>query len=140
MAPGRAAGSRASSDFRIVIELVVPDDIKSCAVVDLIEGRADRIGGGVTGTSATRLQRRRLAAGKDVLLAGQLVILHRAAELAAWLGARGASGERGGVELEDQPPGNGMSLGQQGRGAAARRSATAAGRRRASTRGSAAAG
>src|ERR1035438_1269404 len=97
---------------RIAIELVVPDDIEQLALVNLIERRAERIGGGIAGTSATLFQRAVLAAGKSELLAEILVFLYRPAEQARPLGGTSARGERLGIELEDEPPVDGLTIGQ----------------------------
>src|SRR5258707_12778021 len=103
MPPGRPALLRASGDLGIVVKLVVPDDVKVVAVIDLIECSSDRIVGRVAGAAAAFHQRRVFAAGDDILLAEALIGLDVAPEEALPL-LPAAGGERSGIELEYKPP------------------------------------
>src|SRR5262245_55292819 len=104
MSPWRAALLGAAGNFRIVVELVVPDHVVERAVVDLVERRADRVRDGVAGAPGPRLQGLVGAAGEGELLAPLLVALHAAAEDAGLLGVGTAMRKRLGVELEHEPP------------------------------------
>src|ERR1019366_1922970 len=105
-------GRRGLARNRIAVELSVPDDIEQLALVNLIERGAKGIGGGVAHASAALFQRAVLAAGKDELLAEILVRLYRPAEQAGPLSGTSAGVESLGIELEDEPPVDGLAIGQ----------------------------
>ena len=106
------ARRRGLAGNRIAVELIVPDDIKQLAIVDLIERGAERIGGGIADASAALFQRAVLAAGKSELLAEILLFLYGPAEQACPLSGASARGKRLGIELEDELPVDGLTIGQ----------------------------
>src|ERR1043166_9623646 len=105
MRPGRLAERRALAgrDVGIVVELVVPQNVEVLAVVDLVEGGAERVARRVAEAELAFLQR--LLAGREhVLLAERLVLLHLAAERTRALRGPRARRKGLGVELEGEPP------------------------------------
>src|ERR1039457_4097586 len=107
--PGRPGLAR----NRVAVKLIVPDDIKQLAIVNLIERGAERIGGGIADASATLFQRAVLAAGKSELLAEILVFLYGPAEQACPLSGASARGKRLGIKFENEPPVDGLTIGQK---------------------------
>src|SRR2546425_9901767 len=113
MSPRRAAAFRASRDFRVVIELIIPDEIVEPVLVDLIERRPYRIRRRLTSAAAALLQGWLLGACIDELLT-------KASRVGLDLAAKGArariaatAGKRCRIELEDEPPVHRLPLGQE---------------------------
>ena len=69
MAPRCAAFLGAPGNLGVVVKLVVPDHIVEGTVINLVEGGAQRVGGGVAHAIAAQLQDVVLAAGIGKLLA-----------------------------------------------------------------------
>src|SRR6266567_2293140 len=96
--------SVAAFNIGVVIELVIPENVKIRCIVNLTESSTDGITGGVSETKPPLFQRGTLG-GVDVLLAEALgVVLHVAAERTLPFCARCAGRKRFCVELEDKPP------------------------------------
>src|SRR6266700_4636071 len=68
MTPRRATTVAATSDLRILIKLIVPDDVGKSTVVDFFKGRTDWIAISVAEAIASLLEGRRLTTCKDELL------------------------------------------------------------------------
>src|SRR5260370_32278785 len=98
MARGRELGLD-----RITIKLIVPDHVKELAVVYLVEGGAQRIGGRIAGTPSTLPKSAIGAAGKRELLAEAPIRLNGATKGACPLSA--AALRKGlCIEFEYEPP------------------------------------
>ena len=65
---------------RIVVELVIPDDVIGGAVIDTVERRAKRVIHAIARTANAGLKRGVFTAGKDILLAELVVFLHFSSE------------------------------------------------------------
>src|SRR5438105_7416058 len=89
---------------RIVVELVIPDDVIGGAVIDTVERRAERVIHAIARTANAGLKRGVFTAGKDILLAELVVFLHFSSEEARPLSGTRAGGEGGCVEFEHEPP------------------------------------
>src|SRR5215467_5561752 len=113
MRPRRLAVAIAvdAGQFGIFVKLVVPDDVVIRAVVDLIEGGADRIAGRVADTGLPYPKRLGVAVGRDELLTELrlpvpllAVVLNVSSERAMAHRIGSASRKGFGVEFEDEPP------------------------------------
>ena len=100
-------------DYRIIIKLIVPDNVVQRAIVDFIEGCTDRISHAVACTIASLLEFCVLTARIHILLAGHPMVPNLATKRTHAICAPLAAGERRAVELEDEPPIDGIALFQQ---------------------------
>src|SRR6266700_3209562 len=83
MAPRRATTVSATSDLRVLIKLIVPDDVGKRTVVDFFKGRTDWVASSVAEAIASLLEGRGLTTCKDELLTHRrlpLLHLHLASE------------------------------------------------------------
>src|SRR5208337_1319611 len=104
MAPGSPARFATALDRRIVIELIIPNNIENGVVIDFLECRPDRILCRVTNAVLALLERWSFAACEYILLAKGIVFLRFAAKWAS-LGCRvPATGKGGRIEFEYEPP------------------------------------
>src|SRR5215831_10002215 len=100
-----------AGQFGIFVELVVPDDVVIRAVVDLIEGGADRIVGRVADTGLAYPKRLGVTVGRDELLTELrlsvcllAVVLNVSGERTVAHCIGGAARKGFGVEFENEPP------------------------------------
>src|SRR5438309_8138773 len=94
---------------RVIVKLVVPDDVVRSAFVDAIESSAERIGRSFARAATARLQRGVLITRKNILLAECILCLYLSSKPAGALGAPCAAGKGRGVELEHEPPVDGVT-------------------------------
>src|ERR1700687_2131609 len=102
-------------DLGVLVELIVPHHIVEGAIVDFIKCRTHRIVGCIASASASRLKRLGITAGPCELLAeGCPGRLHLPTEHACSGSAGGAPWKRGRIELEYEPPIDGVPFGNEG--------------------------
>src|SRR5271157_903676 len=108
MPPRSAAFLAASLYFRVVVKLVVPNNVVKRAAINFGIGRANWVRCCIACTTASHLERRRLAACVDKLLAKRLVMLHFTTKRARSRCPACAARELRGIEFENKPPINRM--------------------------------
>jgi hypothetical protein len=90
----------------MTVEMVVPDDVIVCAVVNLLEYSCDRVGLALTDASAAAQRSGPLAAGIEVLLTISTLpaILDHPAEWAAFASSFTQPGKSFSIEFKNKPP------------------------------------
>src|SRR5215467_4081735 len=107
MTPRRVAESLtlACRQIRIIIKLIIPNNVVIRPVVDLIECSPNRVRSSVPQTSTSHLERGVTLACIDKLLTKtRSIVLYISAKQARACCSSGAAREGFGVELKDEPP------------------------------------